>query len=76
MQTDRYKTWILHIEQGDKAKLLVLINESNLQAGVKTKYTFEKLAKVLRTGEEKPRIIEIISTYFSDKVKKKELSNK
>lgn len=68
MITNRNKIWKLHIERGDKAILREAIQESNRLQGIKSKYTFEQLNKVIGTGEGNMRIIGIIDAYFNQKI--------
>ena len=74
MLTTRNKTWLLHIERGDKAILRQAIEESNRLNGIKSKYTFEQLNKLIKTGDGNMRIIGIIDAYFKEKIEKKNLS--
>lgn len=76
MLTNRNQTWKTHIERGDRVKLRAQIEESNRSVGIKYKYTFEKLNKVIQTGEGNMRIIKIIDDYFKEKIKQKESSGK
>ena len=71
MLTTRNKTWLLQIERGDKVILREAIEESNKLNGSKSKYTFEQLNKIIKTGEGNMRIIGIIGAYFKQKVEKK-----
>jgi hypothetical protein len=71
MLTTRNKSWLLHIERGDKVILREAIDESNRLNGSKSKYTFEQLNKVIKTGEGNMRIIGIIDAYFKEKIEKK-----
>lgn len=71
MLTTRNKSWQLHIERGDKVILREAIDESNKLNGSKSKYTFEQLNKVIKTGEGNIRIIGIIDAYFKEKIEKK-----
>lgn len=75
MLTERYKTWLTHIERGDRKQIRDRIEQSNREKGIKTKYTFEKLNKVLNTGEGNIRIIAIIDKYFTEKIKAKGEAN-
>ena len=71
MLTTRNKTWLIHIERGDKAILRQAIEESNRLNGIKSKYTFEQLNKLIKTGEGNMRIIGIIDAYFKEKIENK-----
>jgi hypothetical protein len=71
MLTTRNKTWLMHIERGDKAILRQAIEESNRLNGIKSKYTFEQLNKLIKTGEGNMRIIGIIDAYFKEKIENK-----
>jgi hypothetical protein len=71
MLTTRNKTWLLHIERGDKVILRQAIEESNRLNGIKSKYTFEQLNKLIKTGDGNMRIIGIIDAYFKEKIENK-----